>query len=129
MQTTASVPQDTRRLVLDDAICLELLDRCGVACLACTVNALPSVIPVTVRITGSAILLGLGAGGEPVRLDGQIVALGAGVPATPRSEGWWVVVRGELRLEAGTRGTFRLDPYEVWGRALPASRRAGWWRC
>jgi hypothetical protein len=128
MRTAANAPEDSLELVLDRPACLELLDRCGAASLACTANALPSVLPVTVRVTSSAILIGADARADTHRLTGQIVAIGAGVAATPRSGGWWVVVRGELR-EDGAAGTFVLEPYEIEGRALPGYGHGGWWRC
>ena len=129
MTTAGLEPVDVAEPVLEAHTCLELLDRCGAASLACTTRALPSVVLTTVRVTGSAILLGVGSCREPDRLDGQIVALGAGVAATPRSEGWWVVVRGELRMVDSSARTFELVPHEVEGRAHPAARQGRWWRC
>ena len=126
---TARVVEDTLELVLDGRTCLELLDSCGAGSLAITDKALPSVLPASVRVTSSEILLGVSSCREPERLDGQIVALGAGIAPSPRSEGWWVVVRGELLVKGAGGRTFVLVPYEVEGRALPATGRGGWWRC
>ena len=127
MPTTQA--DDLLELVLDTQTCLELVDRSGAATLACTAKAMPSVVPVSVRVTRSAIEVGTSPVGDASRLAGQIVALGTGVAATPRSPGWWVVVRGELVENDGRPGSFRLLPFEVEGCALPATSRAGWWRC
>jgi len=129
MQAKVSVPDDVLELVLDGHTCLELLDRCGAASLAVTAKALPTVLPTTVRVTSSEILLAVSSCPEPERLEGQIVALGAGIAPAPRSQGWWVVVRGELRAKDVAARIFVLVPYEVEGRALPATRRGGWWQC
>jgi hypothetical protein len=126
--TTTQAP-DLLELVLDTSTCLELVDRAGAGTLACTVKAMPVVVPVSVRVTRSAIELGAPDVGDHSRLAGQIVALGTGVAATPRSPGWWVVIRGELVEREGRRGSLVLLPFDVEGWALPATSRGEWWRC
>jgi hypothetical protein len=120
---------DLLELVLDQRTCLELVDRCGAGTLACTVRAMPSVVPVNVRVTSSEIQVAVDRLQHVERLVGQIVALGAGVAATPRSQGWWVVVRGELCERVGHPRWLLLRPFEVEGRALPATSKGLWWRC
>ena len=127
MQTTHV--DDLLEVVLDTRTCLELVDRSGAATLACTVRAMPSVVPVSVRVTRTAIEVGTSHAGDTSRLVGQIVALGTGVAATPRAAGWWVVVRGELYEREGHPGSLLLRPFEVEGRALAATARGEWWRC
>jgi hypothetical protein len=126
---TTTHADECLELVLDTMTCLELVDRSGAATLACTVKAMPSVVPVSVRVTRHAIEIGSPDVGDPSRLAGQIVALGTGVAATPKSPGWWVVVRGELCERDGHPGSLLLRPFEVEGWALPATSRGEWWRC
>jgi hypothetical protein len=126
---TTTLADERLELVLDTPTCLELVDRSGAATLACTVKAMPVVVPVSVRVTRAAIEIGLPDIGDQSRLAGQIVALGTGVAATPRSPGWWVVIRGELVERGGRRGSLVLEPFDVEGWALPATARGAWWRC
>lgn len=114
---------------LDPQDCLALLERCESASLACTVRALPTVVPVTVRVVQDSVRVALPTIADAARLVGQIVALGAAVPSTPRSEGWWVLVRGELLPLPGGGRVLALDALEVEGRALAAAPRGRWWRC
>ena len=114
---------------LDPQDCLALLERCESASLACTVRALPTVVPVTVRVVHDSVRVALPTAADAARLVGQIVALGAAVPSTPRSEGWWVIVRGELVPLPGGGRVLSLAALEVEGRALAASPRGRWWRC
>lgn len=109
--------------------CLALLERCETASLACTVRAMPSVVPVTVHVVGDAVRVAPPAGSDVTRLAGQIVALGAAVPATSRSAGWWVIVRGELVQLPGDSRALALEVFEIEGRALPAAPKGRWWRC
>jgi hypothetical protein len=125
----AGAPDEELDPLLDAQTCLELLDRSGSASLACTTRALPSVLPVTVRVTSSQIRLVVDRAVDPDRLRGQIVAVGAGFPATPRAAGWWVVVRGEIRRERGSTRELVLEPSEIEGRALPTDTWRRWtWR-
>ncbi len=108
---------------------LELLARCASASLACTVNALPTVVPVTVHVSKGGLRVAVPRGTDGHRLAGQIVALGAAVPATPHSEGWWVIARGELRPAGGDGAVLALEVNDLDGRSLPTAPRGGWWRC
>lgn len=114
---------------LDPQDCLSLLERCESASLACTIRALPTVVPVTVRVVQGSVRVALPTVADASRLVGQIVALGAAVPSTPRSEGWWVIVRGELVPLPGGGRVLALAAFEVEGRALAAASRGRWWRC
>lgn len=129
MWSTAFQPASTVSSPLAREDCLELLARCDSASLACTVKALPTVVPVTVRVVGAALRVALPPGSDSSRLVGQIVALGAAVPATAHTEGWWVIVRGELRALPGGERVLALEAFEIEGRALPAAPRGRWWRC
>jgi hypothetical protein len=126
---TTTHAEERLELVLDTPTCLELVDRSGAGTLACTVKAMPIVVPVSVRVTRSAIEVRAPDVGDTSRLAGQIVALGTGVAATPRSPGWWVVVRGELCERDGRAGSLVLQPFDVEGWALPATAHGAWWRC
>jgi hypothetical protein len=122
-------PEYAGSCALDPQDCLALLARCESASLACTVRALPTVVPVTVRVLQGTLRVALPTVADAARLVGQIVALGAAVPSTPRAEGWWVLVRGELvPLAAGGRVLAR-DARVVEGRALAPGPRGRWWRC
>lgn len=128
MWSTAFSPAHAVAAPLDREDCLALLAQCESASLACTVRALPTVVPVTVRVVGHALRVALPSGADASRLEGQIVALGAAVPATADSAGWWVIVRGELRGPVGTGRVLDLEALDVEGRALPAAPRGRWWR-
>jgi hypothetical protein len=129
MFSTALPPVYAASSALDPQDCLALLERCEAASLACTVRALPTVVPVTVRVVQGAVRIALPTTADATRLVGQIVALGAAVPPTPRSEGWWVLVRGELVALPGGGRVVALNAFEVEGRALAAASRGRWWRC
>lgn len=128
MWTTVFSPSHALASPLDREDCIALLTQCEGASLACTVRALPTVVPVTVRVVGSALRVALPQGADASRLVGQIVALGAAVPATARSDGWWVLVRGELRGPVSAGRVLDLETFDVEGRALPAAPRGRWWR-
>lgn len=128
MWSTAFSPAHAAASPLDREDCLALLAHCESASLACTVRALPTVVPVTVRVVNHALRVALPPGADASRLGGQIVALGAAVPATAHSAGWWVIVRGELRGSAGSGRVVDLEAFDVEGRSLPAAPRGRWWR-
>ena len=108
-------------LVLEPDDCLELLKSCTAGSLACTSRAMPIVVPVLVKVVGASVRLVLGDHSDPERFAGHVVALGAGVPPTPRSDGWWVLVRGEAWTGTGARTELLLDTADVEGRLLPAT--------
>ena len=107
--------------------CLELLSRCDGASLACTERARPTVLPVTVSVVGSTVRVALPAGTPTSLYIGQVVALGASVPATPETQGWWVVVRGTLWQPPGER-VLAVEPLEVEGRLLAMAPYRRWLR-
>lgn len=129
MWNAASQVSATATSALERADCLALLARCKVASLACTVNALPTVIPVGVHAVSGGLRVAVPPDTDGTRLCGQIVAFGAVVPITARSDGWWVIVRGELRPVAGVPNVLALEAFEIDGRALSAAPPGGWWRC
>lgn len=128
MWTTAFSPSHATASPLDREDCLALLAQVDSASLACTVRALPTVIPVTLRVVGPTLRVALPPGADATRLEGQIVALGAAVSATASSAGWWVIVRGEMRGPVGAGRVLELEAFDVEGRALPAAPRGRWWR-
>jgi hypothetical protein len=129
MWSAALPPVHVDSSPLDPGDCLSLLEQCESASLACTVRAMPTVVPVTVRVVQDTLRVALPTAADAARLVGQIVALGAAVPATPRSEGWWVIVRGELVRAPGDGRVLALNALEVEGRALAPAPRGRWWRC
>ena len=112
-------------LVLQPDDCLELLKACTAGSLACTSRALPLVVPVLLKVVGTSVWLVMGDHSDPDRFAGHVVALGAGVPPTPRSDGWWVLVRGEVQAQQGPRTGLVLDTMDIEGRLLPATG-GGW---
>lgn len=109
--------------------CLELLATCDAASLACTDRARPTVVPVGVAVVGRELRVALPPTCDRGRFAGQVVALGAAVPAVPGAEGWWVVVRGTLRQLAG-EWALLLEPLEIEGRVLagaPGPRSGRQW--
>lgn len=130
MRPALLVPVYAPSAPLDPQDCLDLLERCEAASLACTVKAMPTVVPVTVAVVHNTLRVALPTAADAARLAGQIVALGAAVPSSPRSDGWWVIVRGELVPLAGASSgrVLALDALEVEGRALAAAPRGRWWR-
>jgi hypothetical protein len=117
-QSLRAAPEDTG-LFLDPDTCWELLGGCGGGTLAATARAMPTVVPVSVSVWPAGICLGFADRAAARLFAGQIVALGAGVAATPRTPGWWVVARGELGRLTGTRTHLLLDVRELDGRSLP----------
>lgn len=113
---------------LAESDCLELLASCEAASLACTDRARPTVVPVGVAVVGEELRVALPPHSDRRRFAGQVVALGAAVPAAPGGEGWWVVVRGTLKPIAGERALV-LDPLEMEGRVLAAAPHRRWWPC
>ena len=129
MRITAGHHARAVALPLSREACLALLSQAQSGSLACTANALPTVVPVSVRVSGCELRVALPPEVEASRLTGQIVALGASVPATPGSTGWWVVVRGELHALAAADRVLALTAFDMEGRSLPAAPRGRWWRC
>lgn len=114
-QTTA------RHAALDAASCLARLARARAVFVACTTRAMPSILPVRLRIEEGTILLGPVEPDVADQLDGQLVAVGAGRPPGRMRHGWQVVVRGELSRDGEGTGVLVLDPQSLEGEQLT------WW--
>jgi hypothetical protein len=108
----------TRAAALDAAACLHKLARARAVFVACTTRAMPTVLPVHLRLDQGTLLLGPVALDLADQLDGQVVAVGAGRPAGLLRSGWHVVVRGALTPAEGRPGTLVLDPQELEGSVL-----------
>jgi hypothetical protein len=125
MNPTVALACTVSSLAPDD--CLELLSRCDGATLACTDRARPTVLPVMVSVVGSTVRVALPHGVQPSSYSGQVIALGASVPATPGAEGCWVLVRGTLCQVPGGQ-VLDLEPLEMEGRVLAMTPRRRWLR-
>lgn len=107
-----------RAAALDAATCLNKLARSRAAFVACTRRAMPTVLPVRLRVRQGMLLVGPVDAELADQLDGQVVAVGAGRPAGLLRSGWQVVVRGSLTLAEEGHGMLVLDPQELEGCAL-----------
>lgn len=103
---------------LDAATCLHRLARSRAAYVACTTRAMPSVLPVRLRVREGTLLLGPVDPELAEQLDGQVVAVGAGRPPGVLRSGWQVVVRGSLSLAGEGSRMLVLDPRELEGCVL-----------
>jgi len=110
---------------LDAATCLSKLARSRAAFVACTRRAMPTVLPVRLRVREGMLLLGPVDAELADQLDGQVVAVGAGRPPGLLRSGWQVVVRGSLSLAEEGPGMLVLDPQELEGCAVSAAGGAG----
>jgi hypothetical protein len=108
-------------VVLDPETCLMLLSTCDAGSLACTVRAMPTVVPVGVSVHSGRVCVALNDAVSAKLFAGQVVALGAGVAPTPRANGWWVIARGELQRVSGSERQLVLETCELDGRALPGN--------
>ena len=99
-------------------VCLQRLGRSRIGYLACSDRALPSVLPVSVRLTGTRLLLTAPNERFARLLLGQLVAVGAGRPPGILRDGWQVIVRGQVDPVAGMTRTVSLDPQDVAGSVL-----------
>lgn len=109
-----------RAAALDAASCLNKLARARAVFVACTTRAMPTVLPVRLRVRQGRLLLGPVEPDLARQLDGQVVAVGAGRPPGGMRGGWQVVVRGSLSPAEGRPGMLVLDPQELEGSLLGA---------
>lgn len=123
MRHTVYAPTFVEDVVLDPETCLTLLATCDGGSLACTVRAMPTVVPVGVSVQAGRVCVALADAASANRFAGQVVALGAGVAPTPRSNGWWVIARGEAQRVRGSERLLVLETCELDGRALPGGGR------
>ncbi len=98
--------------------CLARLARSRAGYLACSVRALPTVVPVSVEVRGGQLRLELPDAQLAQRLVGQVVALGVGRRRTLWRRGWNVVARGPVSEVAGVPYAVVLDPQDVEGHLV-----------
>ena len=100
------------------ATCLARLARSRAGYLSCSARALPTVVPVVVRVESAQLLLQLPDAELAQQALGQVVALGVGRPRRAWRRGWSVVARGPLTEVPGDPRVLVMDPQVIEGRYL-----------
>jgi hypothetical protein len=103
--------------VLPAEACLGRLGRARSGVLTYSDRALPTVVPVTMRVVAGQVLLGLPDTRLTELLGGQLVALGIGRPRGRVLGAWRVVARGVLADVPGDQLSLVLDPQQLEGMA------------
>lgn len=124
-----ATPYVTVDALLEPGDCWQLLTSCRAGMLACTMRAVPTVLPVTMTALRSHLFLWLADPAQADRLNGQVVALGVGEAPTPRHDGWWVVARGLLTTVGHGSAQLVLDVQEVEGSRVSSSPYPGTMSC
>lgn len=117
MSTTARAAQSDRTSLPADT-CLARLARSRAGYLSCSTRAMPTVVPVTVRVLAGELRLELPDAQLAEQIVGQVVALGVGRPRRAWRSGWSVVARGPVSEVPGRPRSLVLDPQHLEGRTL-----------
>lgn len=108
---------------LSQDACRDRLSHSRRGLLACTQRALPSVVPVGVRLHQGRLLVSVHDDAVRDQLVGQVVALSVGRHPSGLRRGWRVVVRGQLGPADDEQDrTLALEPFQLEGVALGRSR-------
>lgn len=117
MTSTTRTPQSDHGS-LPAQTCLARLARSRAGYLSCSMRAMPTVVPVTVRVRAGQLLIALPEAELAEQVVGQVVALGVGRPRRAWRHGWSVVARGPVAEVPGHPRLLVMDPQELEGRTL-----------
>jgi hypothetical protein len=101
--------------VLPVEACMARLGRARAGVLTYSDRALPTLVPVTMRVVGGQVVLHLPDSRLAELLAGQLVALGIGRPRRLVLGAWRVVARGVLLDVPGDQLSLVLDPQQLEG--------------
>jgi hypothetical protein len=90
--------------------------------LACSQDALPTVLPVVLRSTDGQLLVTVRSSADRTHLAGQVVALSVGKHAFRYCKGWTVVARGRLGRLLDD-GSFALEIDQMDGATYPRQKQ------